>query len=138
MQRITSESSLREAILLLKSKQADEERLMKEQFQVTVNSIKPLNLIKGFFKDASGSQDIKDNLVSTSVGLTAGYVSKLLFQGLTKNPVKKLLGTAIMFGITNIIAKNPEAIKSIGKRFFKLFRKKQKIPINVTVNIEEE
>jgi len=138
MQRITSESSLREAILLLKSKQADEEKLLKEQFLLTVNSIKPLNLIKGFFKDASGSQDIKDNLVSTSVGLTAGYVSKLLFQGMTKNPVKKLLGTAIMFGITNIIAKNPEAIKSIGKRFFKLFRKKQEIPISVTVNIEDE
>lgn len=137
MQNDYSEAGLREAILLLEIKKAEEEKLLKDQFHLAYESIKPVSIIKNILKQVTGSQDLKDNLVSTSVGLTAGYLSKLLFQGLTKSPVKKVIGTALMFGITNLIAKNPELVKSAGHRFFNIFKSKKARKIQQTESAEK-
>ncbi|MFA6128576.1 MAG: hypothetical protein WC699_14855 [Bacteroidales bacterium] len=125
MQKINSEASLREAIVQLEIQQAYEGILLKDQFKLFYESIKPISLIKTVLKQAVESQGLKDNLVSTSVGLTAGFISKLLFQGLTKNPVKKLIGTALMFGITNVVAKHPETVRVLGHKFLQIFKKKK-------------
>jgi hypothetical protein len=122
MQKINSETDLRVAILQLEIRQAEEGKQLKEQFNVAYESIKPLNLIKNVLTEAAGSRDLRDNILNTSVGVTAGYLSKMIFQGFTNNPVKKLLGTAVMFGITNLVAKNPEAVKTVGKGFFTIVR----------------
>ena len=124
MQTIDSETSLREAIVQLEGKWIDDGKQVKEQFFQTIESIKPINLIKSTFKDAVASPDLKDKILNTSVGLTAGFLTKLLFQGVVKSPINRLIGTAVMFGITNIVAKNPETVKSIGKGFFKMIRRK--------------
>ncbi|NTW24302.1 MAG: hypothetical protein HGA37_06355 [Lentimicrobium sp.] len=123
MQNIITEADLRTAIVLLESKQAEEGRLMKAQFLIAVESIKPINLIKSTLMEAAESRDLQDNLINSSVGLSAGYISKVLFQGATGGPIKKVLGTAIMFGIKNLIARNPETVKSLGKVFFNLIKK---------------
>lgn len=134
MQTIITEKDLRVAILQLESKQAEEGRLMKEQFLVAVESIKPINLIKSTLKEAVGDEDLKDSLVNSSVGLSAGYLIKMLFQSVSGSPVKKILGTAIMFGIKNLVAKNPETVKSGGKVIFNLIkhilREKDKTSLN--------
>jgi len=122
MQNIFTETDLRVAILQLEIKQAEEAKLLKAQALKAYESIKPVNLIRNTFMEAAESQDLQDNLINASVGLTAGYISKLLFQGVTNSPVKKFLGTAIMFGIKNVVAQNPEAVKSLGKGFFKIIR----------------
>ncbi|HEY6438123.1 MAG TPA: hypothetical protein VIY47_16145, partial [Ignavibacteriaceae bacterium] len=100
-------------------------------------SLKPLNLIKNTFKQATGSADLKENLLNTSVGLTAGYLSKIIFEGVSKNPLKKLLGSALMFGITNIVAKNPEPLKSLGLKFLKVIRSRPGAGVNGAVIAEE-
>jgi hypothetical protein len=124
MEKINSETDLREAIVQLENKWIDDGKLVKEQFFLTIESIKPINLIKSTFKDAVASPDIKGKILNTSVGLTAGFLSKLIFQGVLKSPLNRLIGTAVMFGITNVVARNPEAVKSIGKGFFKMIRGK--------------
>jgi hypothetical protein len=122
MQKINSETDLRVAILQLETKQAEEGKILKENALLAYESIKPINLIKNTFREAAESKDLKDNILNTTVGVSAGYLSKIIFQGLTNNPVKKLLGTAVMFGITNLVAKNPAVVKSAGKGFFTLVR----------------
>jgi len=122
MEKIITENDLRFAILQLESRQADEARLMKEQFLVAVESIKPINLIKSTFIEASESGDLQDNLINSTVGLSAGYVSKVLFQSVSGSPIKKVLGTAIMFGIKNLVARNPDTIKTWGRVFFKVVK----------------
>ena len=123
MLKINSETDLRYAILLLESRQAEEAKMVKDQLLVVYESIKPMNLLKSVFSEATGSHDLQDNLINGSVGLTAGYLSKVLFQTLTNSPVKKILGTAVMFGIKNLVSQHPEAVKSIGKGLFNLIRK---------------
>ena len=122
MQKIVTETDLRFAILQLESRQTEERRLLKEQFLVAVESIKPINLIKNTLREAVGSDDLKDNLLNTSLGFSAGYISKILFQGATSSPLKKIIGTALMFGIKNLIAQNPEFVKSGGRAIFNYIR----------------
>jgi hypothetical protein len=120
MQKINSLTGLREAIFQLEIRQAEEAKALKEQFHLAYNSIKPINLIKSTFKEVAQSRELKDNIVNTSVGLSAGYLSKVLFQGASKNPLKKLLGSVLMFGITNLVTKHPDTIKTVGQNFLKI------------------
>ncbi len=124
MQTITTQSELRAAILLLEQRQVDEGIVLKEQFRLVYSSFKPANILLGAFKDISTSNDIKDNVLNSTVGLGAGYVSKILLQGIIGGPLKKLLGSALMFSVQNLVSKNPEIIKSIGMRIFKMFKNK--------------
>jgi hypothetical protein len=127
MQKIYSGSDLRIAILELEIRQAEEGELLKEQFHLAYESIKPLNLIKSTLKEAVTSGDLKDDVINSSVGLTAGYITKAVFQGVTRGPLSKILGTVVMFGVRSLIAKNPEAVKSFGHFIFrKILRRKDK------------
>jgi len=120
MQKIDSSIALRAAIISLEVQQADEGKILKQEFHLAYESMKPLNLIKSTFKEAMASEEVKDTVVNTSVGLAAGYLSKVLFEGVTHGPLRKLLGTVLMFGITNTVAKHPEAVRSLGKNIFKM------------------
>ncbi len=130
MQKINSAIRLRDAILQLESKQTEERKLLKKQFHLAYESIKPVNLIKGAFKEVAESRELKDNILNTSVGLAAGYVSKILFEGTSKSPIKKILGSVLMFGITNLVTKNPEPVKSLGKKFLEIIRSKSADSVN--------
>lgn len=127
MQKINSEMDLRNTILQLEGKQAYERKELKEQFLQVYESVKPINLIKNTFKAVSESSDLKNNIVNTSVGLTAGYLSKKIFEKVSHNPLRKFLGSALMFGITNIISRNPEVVRSVGNSIWKaIFNKSGK------------
>jgi hypothetical protein len=121
MEQIKTQNELRAAILRLESQQAEEGKALKEQFHLAYNSIKPANIILNTLKDLGESSLVQDGFLNTTVGLGTGYLSKILFQGVVKSPIKKLLGSALMFGITNIVAKNPDSIKAMAKKIFNLF-----------------
>lgn len=121
MERITTQHELRAAILQLEVQQSEEGKALKEQFRTAYSSVNPANIILNTLKDLGESNIIKDGLLNTTVGFGTGYLSKMIFQGVVKSPIKKLLGSALMYGITNIVAKNPDVIKAMGKKFFKLF-----------------
>ena len=124
MQKNNSDTSIKDAILALSHQQAEEGRLLKEQFNLVYESIKPINIIKNTFKQAAASEELKENILNTSLGLAVGYLSKVLFEDVSTSPLKKLIGTALLFGITNIIAKNPETVKAFGKRFLNIIMNK--------------
>jgi hypothetical protein len=126
MEKINSENDLQDAILQLESKWAEEGNMVKEQFHVAIESIKPINLIKNTFREAVTSRDLKSDIINTSVGLTAGYLSKIVFASVMKTPMTKLFGNAVMLGVTKVVARNPETVKSLGKGFLKMIRGKPK------------
>ena len=87
---------------------------MKTDFRIAYERVKPINLIKSTFKELVEFQDLSDNIISTAVGLTVGYLSKTLLVGESNSPLKRLLGTVLMYGVTNLIAKHPNAVKAVG------------------------
>jgi hypothetical protein len=125
MQKIDSDTNLKDRILELELKQVEERELLKEQFHLAYESIQPLNLIKSTFKGAAESEEIKDNILNTSVGLAAGFVSKKLFVSVSHSPIKNLIGTAILVGMTNLVTKNPNTIKSLALGLWNTIRNKR-------------
>lgn len=134
MEQIKTQHDLRAAIIRLEQQQAEEGKALKEQFQTAYQSVRPANIILNTLKDLGDSSFVKDGFLNTTVGLGTGYLSKMVFQGVVKSPIKKLLGSALMFGITNVVSKNPETIKAIAKKIFNLFGKRSTNEVNETEN----
>jgi hypothetical protein len=122
MQKLNSETNIKELIVQLERQQAAELRVLREQLHGAYENMKPINLVRNTFKEVAASEELTDNIVNTSVGLAAGYVSKAVFEKASHSPFRKLLGTALLFGVTNLVAKNPKTIKSIGKDFLNIVK----------------
>ena len=84
--------------------------------------IQPVQIIKSSVKKLIDSNDLKDDLINASIGMAVGYVSESLFEGETHSQARKLLGTALVFGVTNLITKKPEFLKVVKEGFMHLFR----------------
>jgi hypothetical protein len=127
MENITSKATLKNAILLLEAEQEEAGQILKKQFFITYERFKPVNIIKSTLKDIASSPNLFDNILGTTTGLATGFLSKKLIVGGSSNMFRKLLGSLFQLGVTALVAKNPEAVKSIGSVIHKYInRKKEK------------
>jgi len=109
---------LNELIITTRRKRAYELEFLKEELHRVCESLKPLNLIKEVFQEVTNSTEIKNNLTSSAIGLGTGFLFKKMLIGNSKTLSKKVLGTAIQFGVANLVSKHFDEIKMIGKRLF--------------------
>ena len=125
MQNITSSVGLKNAIQLLEIEKAINEQLLKEQFHITIESLKPINLLKSTLNDMSSSPSFINNILGTTIGLATGYISKKIFVGMSGNIIRKFIGSIMQLGVTNVVAQHPDTIKSFGSFIIQhLFHKK--------------
>ena len=125
MQTITSVAGLKNSILLLEAEQSIKGQLLKDQLFLTYESLKPVNLIKQTLKEISSSPYLIDNISGSAMGLLSGFLSRKIFVGTSGNLIKKLIGSVLQFGVTNIVAQNSDVIKSVGQTVLHhFFRKK--------------
>lgn len=124
MEKITTGEDLKMAIQQLEDKQNGEWLLLKEQFLITYENLKPLNIIKNTIKDVTASADFKESVIGTTMGLTAGFLSKKLVVGASNNPIKKIAGALLQYGVSAVVARNPETIK-LADVIIKLISKKK-------------
>ncbi len=125
MQKITSTIALKDAIFKIEIKQAEQEAAVKERFNRAIASLNPLNSFKSMAKDFVSSPNLTTNLVDSAIGLTMGIISKKAIVGKSKNPLVNILGTLLEIGITRVVSKNPEGIKSIARQLYKRFSGKE-------------
>ena len=126
METIHSIAGLKNAILLLEAEQTVKGIVLKEQFKLTYESLKPINILKNTLKEVSSTPLLIDNILGSVVGLATGYLSKKIVVGASGNIFRNMLGSILQFGVTNVVSKHPEGIKSIGQSIFQLlFRKKE-------------
>lgn len=120
---INEKEILKNDIAELQRKQAIQLIMLKAQFQVTYESLKPLNILKNTLHNVTTSPEISTNLAGSSLGMAAGFLTKKLLFGKSLNPVKLLIGTFLQYAITNLVSNNSEGLKSAGKSLFKRFTK---------------
>jgi len=118
---ITNTTSLHEAITRLEQKRREQEQDLSAHFKHTYQSLQPMNLLKNAWHGIADSPTAKGNLLKAGLGLGAGFLSKkLLFNG-TSSVFKKLLGTAVEFGVAkavtnksgNVMAKGLTLVKNL-------------------------
>ena len=117
--KINSAIELREAIIELEIKQKYEAQLLKEQFKLTYESLKPGNIIKNSFKEIITAPDLKTNVVNAVMGFASGFIAKKAFVGKSHNPLTKLLGVALELVVANKVVLNAEGLKSMGNSILK-------------------
>jgi hypothetical protein len=128
MENMTSTAGLKKAIELLEAEQAVKLQRLKEQFYPTYESLKPVNLLKSTLSDITSSPYLIENIIGTALGLATGYFSKKLVVGASVNRVRRLVGTILQFGVTNIVTQHTDAIKSFSRNILQhIFRKKERI-----------
>jgi hypothetical protein len=125
MQSINSREELRNAIELLEADHALKTLLLKEQFFLTYESLKPINVLKRTLKDITSSQYLVDDVPGTIMGLASGYLSKKIVTGRSANLFRNLIGSLLQFGVTNVVAKNSDVIKSVGMAIIEHFLHKK-------------
>lgn len=126
MHSIQSTLKLKEAIRELQRKQVVQGELLKEQFAVTVEGIRPAFLLKSIGSNIF-SAGVAGKIVNAAVGLTVGYVTKRMLIGSSVNRLKGFLGNAMQVGVLGLIAKKPDLVKSLISSLLKIFTKKKVI-----------
>jgi hypothetical protein len=121
MQIITSSSALKEAIQLMEVEQGIQAQLLKDQFLLTVDSMRPVNVLKSTLHDISSSPKLIDNILGLTMGITSGFLTNKIFVGASGNLLRKLLGSVLQFGVTNAVAQHPDTIKSYGHMIMQYF-----------------
>jgi hypothetical protein len=127
MQNITSVAELKNAIQILEVEQNLKGKILKEQFYLVYENFKPVNLLTGTLKDIVKSPYLIDNILGTAMGLATGYLSKKIFIGASGNKIKKIIGSILQFGITNVITQNSDSINTFGRSLFQHFLRKKEM-----------
>ena len=126
MQNITSTAGLKDAIQLLEVEQGIKGQLLKDELLLAYESLKPVNILRNTLKEISSSPYLIDNISGTAMGLLSGFLSKKIFVGTSGNLIRKLIGSFLQFGVTNVVAQNSEVIKSVGHALIQHFFRKKK------------
>jgi hypothetical protein len=114
---------LDQSILDLQQKQAFEKQLIVDQWQKTVKEIQPVNWLKNSATGPVLPRGLTEYMINGTIALSVAYLTKLIFVGFSRNPAKKLVGSALMVALTNILLKNPEAMKSFGISIYHFIKK---------------
>jgi len=126
MEAITTTDELKNAIQILEFDQQIREQQLKEQVYLAIESLKPVNLIKSTLHEVVSSPYLIDNLLGVAMGLTSGYITKKIALGKSVNVIRKILGSILEFGITNVVAQNTDSIKTFGQSIYQYFLRKKK------------
>ena len=123
---INNASDLRAAIDKLENQNLIQKNIITQQYHTTLESLKPMNLLKSSFTKVVKSPGLVENILNATIGLGAGFLSKRVLIGKSTSILKKLLGNAVEFGVAGLITKNSTSIKNTGLGVFnKIFHSKK-------------
>jgi hypothetical protein len=126
MENITSAAELKRVIQRVEIEHAMQGKRLKEQFFLAYENLKPANILKSTLNEITKSPYVIDNILGATLGLITGYLSKKIAIARSENPFRKFLGSALQFGITNLVVQHPDLIKLFGQFIMQhLFRKKE-------------
>lgn len=114
MQKITTVNELKLAIERMEYLRDTDLILLKSQFLITVECLKPVNIMKDSLKKITSCASLKSSLINAALGITSGIIAEKVIVGKSHNPITKIMGTLIKFLVTNKVVKNADEIKIIG------------------------
>ena len=134
MENITTTEELKNAIELMEFEKLYKGQIVKEQLLIVHEALKPFNLIKSTISEATSSPYLIDNILGAAVGLASGYVSRKIVIGRSANVLRKLIGSALQFGVTNVVARHADTIKTFGQTIFQYSSHKKEMNAKIHDN----
>jgi hypothetical protein len=105
LEKVANTTELNTAIKRLQRKVQLQESDIQDQVHTILVSLKPTNLLKTTLHEVQESTELKHNLFRVALGLGAGYLSQKMVVGKSAGLIKKALGTALQFGVTQFVSK---------------------------------
>lgn len=109
------EQMLKSRIQLLELEQAEDARLLKEQFTVSYESLKPANLLKNMFHDIFSSSDVKADLANAILGVVASLFTQKTSEKEDHKDESHIWGTFAETVVAGVVAENMDEIEALGK-----------------------
>jgi hypothetical protein len=113
MDKITTYKDLKRNIAELEYQQTKEFDILKSDISTGLKNLTPSSLFKGVLQSMSSKVTDNGGILSTSLAVLMGYISKKIFINTSSNPLKKMLGTLLLVLTTHLVTKHPEKIKMI-------------------------
>lgn len=127
MYKISTSSELREAIIQLELKRDSQEKLLKEQFYITYESFKSINLLKKVILEIATSPGLLSGLVSTIVDLTRRRTYNSQLNEAPSASIKSIFQSLLSTSVTKLVYDNSDTLLLFGQYFIRrLFHKKEK------------
>ncbi len=128
MAKLSYLERLDQTIAELEIKREVNRKLLREEFKMAYESIKPANLIRNAIHQVTGSKELRENIVNYALGMGAGYLTKKVLIRGSKNPVRNIIGNILQFGISNVVSKKSDIIRTAGTGVLKyLFGRTKKV-----------
>jgi hypothetical protein len=113
MYNINNSDDLRHAIQLLE-KEVDEQKLQAhEQLNSLFRTFDPVTVVKNVFSEVVTSEEFRANILTATMGISTGYITKKLLFKKNHNPLKSLLGNLVQYGLANLIIHPSRTLQTI-------------------------
>lgn len=106
MKTINQKTQLATKIAILRNKQEKDFLHLKDQYHVTIDSFKPINLIKNSIEDAITSPSIKSSLIKGTVGFGIKYLANNFLNPNSGFEKKSILNTVLKFVLKSFVGTN--------------------------------
>src|SRR5690606_1339157 len=80
----------------------------------TIESLKPVNLLRSTLRKVSESAEIKEEMINMAAGIGVGMITKKIIGKNTSSAVRNVIATLVELGIIGGVAKNADTLKSLG------------------------
>jgi hypothetical protein len=105
MKTTNQKAVLMERIIELQHKQAHELQLLKDQYQTTIDSFKPLNLIKTSLQEIASTPNLTSKVIGGTLGFGTNYLLKTFLNENDPNPIKKIVGKLVKMTIKRFVGR---------------------------------
>lgn len=104
--------ALKRAITHLQKRQTEEGKLVKEQFLITYESLKPVNVVRRMFSDLIDQSDMRSSLLQSVSGMVSGYLTNLLVARFSPNRFVRFLGTVVQMMVSNFFVQHGDTLRA--------------------------
>ena len=103
MKTINQKSQLATKIAFLKSKQETDFSILKDQYHITIDSFKPINLIKNSLEEVITSPNLKMSLINGAISFSTNFLKHNVLNHSSKSPIKRIIGNVLKFAVNKFI-----------------------------------
>jgi hypothetical protein len=127
MQKISTTSELRAAIVQLELKQETQGKQLKEQFYATYESFKTINLFKKVLIEVATSPGLMSGMINTVVELTQHKNNKHNNKDVSDSATSTIFRSLLKTGVMKLVVENSDTLLLFGQYIIKrLFQHKEK------------
>jgi len=77
-------------------RQADEAKLIKDEFHAAYERLKPATIVKNIFRETVASPEIRDNIIDKTTYVVLIFLTNIILRKTTNGFVKRTVGTALV------------------------------------------